>query len=162
MPAAHSRDPDKLTRDCRNTLVAPPGFRSTGAVTPFDRHRRGLLVAGTLAATAPSATRARPANGRQRAIDLAGASTAILTGDFDQMHARRLIRVGVPYSRTHYYNDRGRERGITAESMRDFEQWLNRRHARQLARRPLTLVMLPTTRDTLLYPEMTACAIKVA
>jgi membrane-bound lytic murein transglycosylase MltF len=81
---------------------------------------------------------------------LAGGSAAILTGDFDQMLARRLIRVGVPYSRTHYYNDRGRERGITAEAMRDFEQWLNRRHARQLARRPLTLVMLPTTRDTLI------------
>ena len=109
-----------------------------------------MLVAGALAAVAPSVTHARPATRQQRALDLAGGTAALLTGDFDQMLARRLIRVGVPYSRTHYYNERGRERGITAESMRDFEQWLNRRHARRLARRPLTLVMLPTTRDTLL------------
>ena len=109
-----------------------------------------MLVAGALAAVAPSVTHARPATRQQRALDLAGGTAALLTGDFDQMLARRLIRVGVPYSRTHYYNERGRERGITAESIRDFEQWLNRRHARQLARRPLTLVMLPTTRDTLL------------
>lgn len=99
---------------------------------------------------APSLTLAQPAARQQHALDLAGGNGAVSTGDFDQMLARRLIRVGVPYSRTHYYNERGRERGITAESMRDFEQWLNRRHARQLARRPLTLVMLPTTRDTLL------------
>ena len=32
---------------------------------------------------------------------------------------RRQIRVLVPYSRTLYYNDRGRERGVTADHVRD-------------------------------------------
>src|SRR5690349_20295466 len=41
-------------------------------------------------------------------------------GDFDAMVERRMIRVLVPYSRTLYFNDNGRERGLTAELVRDF------------------------------------------
>ena len=33
------------------------------------------------------------------------------TGDFDEMVKRRLIRVGVTFNRTHYFIDRGQERG---------------------------------------------------
>jgi membrane-bound lytic murein transglycosylase MltF len=71
-------------------------------------------------------------------------------GDFDQMLERRLIRVLVPYSRTLYFVDHGMERGVTAELVRDFEQYLNRKYAKQLGKRPLTIVMIPTTRDRLL------------
>jgi membrane-bound lytic murein transglycosylase MltF len=45
------------------------------------------------------------------------------TGDFDQMLQRRIIRVLVPYSRTLYFNDKGHERGITADTARDFERY---------------------------------------
>lgn len=72
------------------------------------------------------------------------------TGDFDGMLERRMIRVLVPYSRTLYYIDKGRERGITAELVRDFEAYLNKKHARQLARRPVTVYMIPVTRDALI------------
>ena len=41
-------------------------------------------------------------------------------GDFDQMLERRMIRVLVPYSRTLYYVDKGRERGLAADLLRDF------------------------------------------
>ena len=44
------------------------------------------------------------------------------TGDFDAMVERRVIRFLVPYSRTLYFNDKGRERGLTAELARDFER----------------------------------------
>jgi membrane-bound lytic murein transglycosylase MltF len=71
-------------------------------------------------------------------------------GDFDEMLERRLIRVLVPYSRTLYFVDHGTERGVTAELVRDFEQYLNRKYAKQLGKRPLTIVMIPTTRDKLL------------
>jgi membrane-bound lytic murein transglycosylase MltF len=47
------------------------------------------------------------------------------TGDLDEMVKRRLIRVGVTYNRTHYFIDRGQERGITYESMKAFENDLN-------------------------------------
>jgi len=66
------------------------------------------------------------------------------------MLQRRSIRVRVPYSRTLYYNDKGHERGLTAESVRDFERWINKKYARKLGKRPLTVYLIPTTRDKLL------------
>jgi membrane-bound lytic murein transglycosylase MltF len=72
------------------------------------------------------------------------------TGDFDQMLERRIIRVLVPYSRTLYFNDKGHERGITAETVRDFERWINKKYAKKLGKRPLTVFIIPTTRDRLL------------
>jgi membrane-bound lytic murein transglycosylase MltF len=71
-------------------------------------------------------------------------------GDFDAMLERRTIRVLVPYSRTLYFNDKGRERGLTAELMRDFERYLNKTYADRLGKRPVTIIMIPTTRDRLL------------
>jgi membrane-bound lytic murein transglycosylase MltF len=72
------------------------------------------------------------------------------TGDFDGMLERRVLRVLVPYSRTLYTVDKGHERGLTAELVREFERYVNRRHAKQLGKRPLTVVIIPTTRDKLL------------
>ena len=66
------------------------------------------------------------------------------------MLERRLIRVLAPYSRTLYYNEKGRERGIAAELVRDFEQWLNKKYAKKLGKRPLTVYVSPTTRDELI------------
>jgi membrane-bound lytic murein transglycosylase MltF len=71
-------------------------------------------------------------------------------GDFDQMVERRSIRVLVPYSRTLYYTDKGRERGITAELVRDWERYLGKKYAKQLGKRPLTVYIIPTTRDQLI------------
>jgi membrane-bound lytic murein transglycosylase MltF len=48
------------------------------------------------------------------------------TGDFDEMAKRRLIRVGVTFNRTHYFIDRGQERGLTYEALKSFEEDLNR------------------------------------
>ena len=63
------------------------------------------------------------------------------------MLERRAIRVIVPYSRTLYFNDKGRQRGITADFVRDFERYLNEKYAKQLRNRPLTIVIIPGTRD---------------
>ena len=72
------------------------------------------------------------------------------TGDFDQLVERRLIRVLVPYSRTLFFQDKGRERGLTAELVRDFERYINQKHAKQLGKRPVTVMIIATTRDKLL------------
>jgi len=77
------------------------------------------------------------------------------TGDFDGMVERRMIRVLVPYSRTLYFNDRGRERGVTADTVRDFERYINKTMAARLGNRPITVVMIPVTRDRLL-PDLNA------
>jgi membrane-bound lytic murein transglycosylase MltF len=69
-------------------------------------------------------------------------------GDFDGMLERRVVRVLVPYSRTLYFNDKGAQRGLVADALKDFEVYLNKRH--KLKSRPITVVALPTTRDAML------------
>jgi membrane-bound lytic murein transglycosylase MltF len=69
-------------------------------------------------------------------------------GDFEVMKKRRFIRVAVPYSRTLFFNDKGVQRGITATTMRQFEQWLNKKY--KTGTHPITVVAVPVTRDRLL------------
>lgn len=104
----------------------------------------GLL--GTACALAQAAA-PPPASAPLRALPT---EARVWKGDFDGMLERRHIRVLVPYSRTLFYNDKGRERGITAEGARALEQFLNKKYAAQLGKRPLTLYLVPTTRDELL------------
>jgi membrane-bound lytic murein transglycosylase MltF len=70
--------------------------------------------------------------------------------DFDGLVERRAIRVAAPYSRTLYFNDKGRERGLSADFVRDFERYINQKHQKQLGKRPITVIIRPTTRDLLL------------
>ncbi|MEM5310678.1 transporter substrate-binding domain-containing protein [Paraburkholderia sp. JHI869] len=85
-----------------------------------------------------------------RRLDVATLANQPKFGDFDAMLERRVIRVLVPYSRTLYFNEMGHERGLTAGLMRDFERYLNKTYESTLGKRPLTLVIIPTTRDQLL------------
>jgi membrane-bound lytic murein transglycosylase MltF len=106
-----------------------------------------ILAAGALAET-PAKTSPGPvtkSEGRQFSIQ-----NKPWTGDFDGMFERRVIRVLAPYSRSLYFNDKGRERGLTADNVRDFERWINKKYAKKLAKRPITLLIFPTTRDRLL------------
>ncbi len=61
-----------------------------------------------------------------------------------------MIRMLVPYSRTLYHNDKGRERGLTAELARDFERYINQKYQKELGKRPITVYLIPTTRDKLI------------
>ena len=107
-----------------------------------------VALAGSLAlASAGFAQPAKPRASELRQLEIANRP---LTGDFDQMIERRLIRVSVPFSRTLYFNDKGRERGLSAELVRDFEGYINRKYRKRLGRRPITVVLLPSTRDSLL------------
>jgi membrane-bound lytic murein transglycosylase MltF len=109
-----------------------------------------ILAAGFVAGSALAQTAVPPAgNGQAKARGLSVAEKK-WTGDFDAMKERRMIRVLVPYSRTLFYNDKGRERGVTAENVRDFERWLNQKYAKELGKRPITIYIVPTTRDELI------------
>jgi len=112
-------------------------------------HRIALLVAVPLALAAFRAAAAQPEAVPEQTRQLKFENKP-WTGDFDEMVERRTIRVLVPYSRTLYYNDKGHERGITAELVRDFERYLNKKHAKQLGKRPITVYIIPATRDVLL------------
>jgi len=94
-----------------------------------------------------SATAEAPAGRQLRQLNL---ENRPWKGDFDQMLERRIIRVLVPYSRTLYYVDKGHERGLNAELVRDFERYINKKYAKRLGKRPLTVYIMPVTRDKLL------------
>ncbi len=108
----------------------------------------GLLLWTSWAFAQPPSPSASVAN--PRALDIRSITTKPWTGDFDQMidNKRHLIRVLVPFSRTLYFNDKGQERGLTADLIRDFERYLNQRF--KTGNHPITVVMIPTTRDKLL------------
>jgi hypothetical protein len=80
-----------------------------------------LLGAATVILHAPPAaaqdTKAAPAKPRQLSL-----ANEPWTGDFDAMLERRIVRVLVPYSRTLYTVDKGHERGLSAELVREFER----------------------------------------
>jgi membrane-bound lytic murein transglycosylase MltF len=70
------------------------------------------------------------------------------SGDFDGMLERRVVRVLVPYSRTLFFNDKGAQRGLLADALKDFEVFLNQKY--KLRARRITVVALPTTRERLI------------
>ena len=49
------------------------------------------------------------------------------TGDFDGMVKRRLIRALVTYSKTNYFLDGFKTRGVTHELLKEFEKYLNKK-----------------------------------
>ena len=106
-----------------------------------------LLFAFSFADVGYSQTPSKAEGSKPRQLVIANSPW---TGDFDEMLERRMIRVYAPFSRSLNYSDRGRERGIAVELVRDWEQYLNIKYAKQLDRRPLTIYIMPATRDKLL------------
>lgn len=72
---------------------------------------------------------------------------APFTGDFDAMVERHAIRVGVTFNRTHYFIDRGQERGLTYESLKAFENDLNA--DLKTGNLKVHVVIVPMSRDQL-------------
>jgi len=104
-----------------------------------------FLTSAVATAQAPAPSPTPPAQPRKLAI-----SNKPWTGDFDKMLERRMIRVYAPFSRSLYFNDKGRERGLAVELVRDWERYINIKYAKQLGKRPLTIYIGPATRDKLL------------
>ena len=123
--------------DRRHALVASV---FPGLFLPLD------CAGQAAAAKAPSAA-ATPPRTKTRSFDV---DLKEWKGDFDGMLQRRLVRIYVPYSRTLYFIDKGRERGIAADLLRSFERWVNRKYAKQTDNRPITIVAVVATRDELL------------
>ena len=69
------------------------------------------------------------------------------TGDLDEMVHRRAIRVGVMFNRTHYFIDKGQERGLTFDALKQFETDLNAEL--KTGKLKVNVVFVPMTRDQL-------------
>ena len=70
------------------------------------------------------------------------------TFDLDSMVKRRVIRVLVPASRTLYFEDRGRLRGISYDAVHEFERTLNQKL--RTGALPIECIMIPVPRDQLI------------
>ncbi|MFL5531876.1 MAG: transporter substrate-binding domain-containing protein, partial [Gemmatimonadales bacterium] len=70
------------------------------------------------------------------------------TFDLDSMVKRRVIRVLVPASRTLYFEDRGRLRGISYDAVQEFERTLNQKL--RTGALPIECIMIPVPRDQLI------------
>ena len=136
-------------------MIAQGRARRGQILAGMEMNMRRLFLALAIGAFAVpgsfaiAATQAPPSTGDEATRKLTIA-TKPFTGDFDQMLERRVIRVYAPYSRSLYFIDKGRERGLGAELVRDFERWVNQKYAKQLGKRPLTVYIVAATRDKLL------------
>ena len=83
--------------------------------------------------------------------DVRGVVGREFKGDFDEMVKRRLIRVAVTFNRTHYFIDKGQQRGITYESIRQFEEDLNR--DLKTGNLKIHVAIVPVQRDQM-YPAL--------
>ena len=81
----------------------------------------------------PAAPVTAPGRARASPTDLV---TTNWTGDFDGMVKRRMIRILTPYSKTHYFIDKGVPRGIVYDAGMKVEEDLNK----QLKTTPATKI----------------------
>ena len=70
------------------------------------------------------------------------------SGDLDEIKERRYIRILVTYSKTNFFLDGAVSKGITAESFKTFEKWLNLRL--KTKKYPVHVAFIPVRRDELL------------
>jgi membrane-bound lytic murein transglycosylase MltF len=68
--------------------------------------------------------------------------------DLDGLLKRGKIRVAVTYSKTHYFVDKGRQRGFAYENLSEFEKFLRKRHTRKRGA-PVSIVFMPVPRNEL-------------
>ena len=69
-------------------------------------------------------------------------------GDFDKMIEIRKIRVLVAFSKTFYFLDRGRQRGISYDLLKEFEKFINKKLKTKTLK--VNLVFIPVARDKLI------------
>ena len=70
------------------------------------------------------------------------------TGDWDGMVARNQVRVLVPFSKTFYFLDGGRQRGLTYDLMKVLEKQINKDLKRKTVQ--VRFVFIPVNRDELI------------
>jgi membrane-bound lytic murein transglycosylase MltF len=71
-----------------------------------------------------------------------------MLGDFDEIVARKRIRVLLVHSKTFYFLDRGKQRGLAYEMAKKFEQFVNKKLNTKTLKVPV--VFIPVKRDELI------------
>jgi membrane-bound lytic murein transglycosylase MltF len=71
-------------------------------------------------------------------------------GDFEGMRERRLIRILVPYSKTFFEINRGRQQGLSYELGKGLEAWLNKTQPYSKKSMQWRVMFIPTARKDLM------------
>ncbi|MEJ5061414.1 MULTISPECIES: lytic transglycosylase F [unclassified Pseudomonas] len=71
-------------------------------------------------------------------------------GDFEGMRERRLVRVLVPYSKTFFELNRGRQQGLSYELGKGLEAWLNKSQPYSKKSMQWRVMFIPTARNELM------------
>ncbi len=69
------------------------------------------------------------------------------TGDYNEMVKERVIRALVPVSKTFYFLDKGTQRGLTYEGLKEFEKFVNKREKTKNLK--VRVIVIPTPRNRL-------------
>jgi membrane-bound lytic murein transglycosylase MltF len=104
-------------------LVVTVATACSGQPEPPTPAASAPAVATAPAADEPIPATASPFDALPDAVQLV--LDKPFTGDFDALVKRRAIRVAVTFNRTHYFIDKGQERGLTYEFLKLFETDLN-------------------------------------
>jgi membrane-bound lytic murein transglycosylase MltF len=133
-----------LIAACSRSTAVPAGPAQTAA----DSESHPTPAPPSSAAPAEPADPAAPVDVLPN--ELRARIDEVFTGDFDALAARRLIRAGVPFSRTFYFLDKGQPRGLSYEYLTMFEQDINRQLKLEKGGLDVHVVLLPMPRDALL------------
>ncbi|QEX24245.1 peptidoglycan lytic exotransglycosylase [Hypericibacter adhaerens] len=132
-----------LSRRCR--LALPKSLLAAALVALAM-----TLAPAARAAMGTDETAAPPESAEEKAVDaLVQAALKPWKGDFDEMVKRRFIRVLTTYNRINYFTDKYRERGVTYDTMKIFEDELNKKLGLKLLDR-VHVIFLPVSRDRLI------------
>jgi membrane-bound lytic murein transglycosylase MltF len=112
-----------------------------------------MMVAVAVCLAAPAAAQAPAPSAAPKVGAGVTAQRRSFTGDLDGMIKRRAIRVLVPYSRTHYFVEKGVQRGLAYEMGKQFEDDLNLKLKTGNLR--VHVVFIPVSRDQI-FPELMA------
>ena len=158
--------PGRVRADCANLLTITKTLYARGGVyvgvvallglaaaTACTGRQQATPAATTAAADLPIPDTASPLDAVPQAVRLS--LDKPFTGDFDEMVKRRAIRVGVTFNRTHYFIDKGQERGLTYEALKLFENDLNA--DLKTGNLKVHVVIVPMSRD-LLAPSLLRAA----
>jgi membrane-bound lytic murein transglycosylase MltF len=146
---------------CRGTLALLVSAAATACSRPQESSpptaTESPTAAAVTAAAAPSASD-DPLPATSSPYDALPETVRLVvdrpfTGDLDAQVQRRAIRVAVTFNRTHYFIDKGQERGITYEALKSFENDLNT--DLKTGNLKVHVVSVPLSRDQL-YPALSS------
>jgi len=106
-----------------------------------------LVVLFAVGIMAPAAVGQSSAPQKKAPTINAPTETKKWTGDLDELVKRRVIRIGVPYSKTLYYTLKGVQWGVAYEGGKEFEKYLNLKFPQQNKNIKLFVMLFVTPRD---------------